>query len=81
MLLITVTKQDIPHTSKVVKSDNYRVEIHTCVQVNMHQTTPKTKTSPSLASSPGLLIGGRREGERRPGIHCVRMRRYYSDFE
>ncbi len=21
------------------------------------------------------------EGERRPGIHCVRMRRYYSDFE
>ena len=21
------------------------------------------------------------EGERRPVIHCVRMRRYYSDFE
>ena len=29
----------------------------------------------SLASSPGLVIGGR--GKRRPGIHCVRMRRYY----
>ena len=34
-----------------------------------------------MASSPGLVIGGRGEGERRPGIHCMCMRRYYSDFE
>ena len=33
-----------------------------------------------MASSPGLLIGGRGEGERRPGIHCMRMHYIFRVF-
>ena len=32
----------------------------------------------TLASSPGILRG---KGEGRPGIHCMRICCYYSDFE
>ena len=41
----------------------------------------QTISSHSLvASSPGLLIGGRGERERRPGIHCMRMRYVFHVF-
>ena len=44
------------------------------------QARPFFLPSCEVASSPGLLIGGRGEGERRPGIHCMRMHYVFRVF-